>query len=146
VAFAVAAGIGLHNLGEGLAVGAAYRLGAIALGTFLVIGFAIHNITEGIGIVSIIGSRPASMATLVALGAVAGAPTIAGGWIGALAFSPLVATAFLAIAAGAIAQVVVDVLRLVRRDAPGGLASPESLLGIAAGLAAMYLTGLLVAA
>ncbi|MGH2705030.1 MAG: ZIP family metal transporter [Actinomycetota bacterium] len=146
VAFAVAAGIGLHNLGEGLAVGAAYRLGEIALGTFLVIGFAIHNITEGIGIVSILGSRRASAATLLALGGIAGAPTIAGGWIGALAFSPLVATVFLAIAAGAIAQVVVDVLRLVRRDAAGGLASPESLLGIAAGLAAMYLTGILVAA
>ncbi len=60
-AFTVAAGIGVHNLGEGLAVGAAYRLGEIALGTFLVIGFAIHNTTEGLGIVSILGKRKVSI-------------------------------------------------------------------------------------
>lgn len=146
VATVVAAGIGLHNLGEGLAVGAAYRLGEIALGAFLVIGFAVHNTTEGIGIVSILGDRKTPLRRLAGLGLVAGGPTIAGAWIGAFLFSPTLATIFLAVAAGAIAEVVIEVLRTVRAEAPGGLAAFESLAGIAAGLAIMYLTGLLVAA
>lgn len=146
VAYAVAAGIGLHNLGEGLAVGAAYRLGEIALGAFLVIGFAVHNTTEGLGIVSLLGDRRTALKHLLALGAVAGVPTIAGAWIGAFVFSPLLAALFLAVAAGAISQVVVEVLKVARDEGEGGLASPPALLGIAAGLAAMYLTGLLVAA
>lgn len=146
IAYAVAAGIGLHNLGEGLAVGAAYRLGEIALGAFLVIGFAIHNTTEGIGIVSILGDRKTSLPTLFTLGLIAGVPTIFGAWTGAFFFSPVIAAVFLAVAAGAIAEVVVDVLRVVRDEAEGGLTSVESLGGIAAGLAVMYATGLLVAA
>ncbi|MGH9198085.1 MAG: ZIP family metal transporter, partial [Acidimicrobiia bacterium] len=146
VAYTVAAGIGLHNLGEGLAVGAAYRLGEIGLGAFLVIGFAIHNTTEGIGIVSLLGEKKAGLKHLAALGLLAGIPTVFGGWIGAFVFSPLFAALFLAVAAGAIAEVVVDVLKVVREEAPGGLTSLESLAGITAGLAVMYLTGLLVAA
>lgn len=146
IAYAVAIGIGLHNLGEGLAVGAAYRLGEIALGAFLVIGFAIHNTTEGIGIVSILGRRRTSLQHLAALGLIAGVPTIFGAWGGALALSPVLAAVFLAVAAGAIAQVVVDVLILVRKEARGGLMSLENLAGIAFGLVLMYLTGLLVVA
>ena len=146
VATTVAAGIGLHNLGEGLAVGAAYRLGEIALGTFLVIGFALHNTTEGLGIVSILGDENVSRRRLVGLGLLAGAPTILGTWAGGFFFSPLMATVFLAVAAGAIAEVIVDVMRVVRREAHGGLISVESLAGIALGLATMYATGLLVAA
>jgi ZIP family zinc transporter len=145
-AFTVSLGIGIHNLGEGLAVGAAYRLGEIALGAFLVIGFAVHNTTEGLGIVSVLGDRKTSLMLLIALGAVAGLPTVVGAWAGAFFFSPTLAAIFLAIATGAIAEVVFDVMDLVRRRAPGGLASVESLSGIAAGLAVMYLTGLLVAA
>lgn len=146
VAVAVAAGIGLHNLGEGLAVGAAYRLGEIALGAFLVIGFAIHNVTEGVGIVSVLGDRKTALGRLVGLGLLAGVPTIFGAWIGGFFFSPVLATIFLAVAAGAIAQVIVEVLGVVRAQAPGGLASVEALLGIAAGVAVMYATGLLVTA
>jgi zinc transporter, ZIP family len=146
VATVVAAGIGLHNLGEGLAVGAAYRLGEIALGAFLVIGFAVHNTTEGIGIVSILGDHKTPLRRLAGLGLIAGGPTIAGAWIGAFLFSPTLATVFLAVAAGAIAEVVIEVLRTIRTEAPGGLAAFESLAGIAAGLAIMYLTGLLVTA
>jgi zinc transporter, ZIP family len=145
-AFAVALGIGIHNLGEGLAVGAAYRLGEIALGAFLVIGFALHNTTEGLGIVSVLGDRKVSLRLLIGLGVMAGAPTIAGAWAGAFFFSPTLSAIFLAVAAGAIAQVVVEVLRFVSKRAPGGLGSLEALGGLAVGLAAMYLTGLLVAA
>lgn len=144
VALTVAAGIGLHNLGEGLAVGAAYRLGEIALGAFLVIGFALHNTTEGIGIVSILGDRKTPLPRLIVLGLIAGVPTIAGGWIGGVFFSPTLAAVFLAVAAGAIAQVVYDVMLVVKEETP--LTSPESILGIASGVAVMYLTGILVAA
>ncbi len=144
-AFTVAAGIGIHNLGEGLAVGAAYRLGEIALGTFLVIGFAIHNTTEGLGIVSILGRRKVSIGILLLLGAVAGLPTVLGAWAGAFFFSPTLATVFLAIAAGAIAQVLVEVLGVVKRS-DGGLTSLEALGGVATGIAVMFLTGVFVAA
>ncbi len=144
-AFTVAAGIGVHNLGEGLAVGAAYRLGEIALGTFLVIGFAIHNTTEGLGIVSILGKRKVSIGLLILLGVVAGLPTVLGAWAGAFFFSPTLATVFLAVAAGAIAQVVVEVLGVVKRS-EGGLTSVEALGGIAVGIAVMFLTGVFVAA
>lgn len=144
VAYAVAMGIGLHNLGEGLAVGAAYRLGEVALGAFLVIGFAIHNITEGLGIVSILADRKAAIRTLLGLGLVAGAPTILGAWTGAFLFSPLIATLFLGVATGAIAEVVYDVLKVVREEAPDGLLAPEVLWGLVVGLGVMYATGLLV--
>lgn len=144
-AFTVAAGIGVHNLGEGLAVGAAYRLGEIALGTFLVIGFAIHNTTEGVGIVSILGKRKVSIGLLLLLGVIAGVPTVLGAWAGAFFFSPTLATVFLAVAVGAIAQVVVEVLGLVKRS-EGGLTSVEAMGGIAAGLAMMWLTGVFLAA
>lgn len=144
-AFTVAVGIGIHNMGEGLAVGAAYRLGEIALGAFLVIGFTIQNTTEGLGIVSILGDRKVSLMTLLTLGLIAGLPTIAGAWMGAFFFSPTLAAVFLAVALGAIAEVTYDVMGVVRRS-EGGLLSLESLTGIATGLALMYLTGLLVAA
>ena len=144
-AFTVAVGIGIHNMGEGLAVGAAYRLGEIALGTFLVIGFAIHNTTEGLGIVSILGKRRVSIGLLLLLGVVAGLPTVVGAWVGAFFFSPTLATIFLAVAVGAIAQVVVEVLGVVKKS-EGGLTSLECMGGIASGLAVMYLTGLFVAA
>lgn len=146
IAYAVAAGIGLHNFGEGLAVGSAYRLGEVALGTFLVIGFAIHNTTEGLGIVSILGERKRAISTLLLLGAIAGIPTVFGAWTGAFLFSPLIATVFLAVAAGAIAEVVYDVMRVVNDEAKGGWLSPESLIGLAVGLAVMYGTGLLIPA
>lgn len=146
IAVAVAGGIGLHNLGEGLAVGAAYRLGEIALGAFLVIGFAVHNTTEGLGIVSIFGNRKVRLMALLGLGLLAGAPTVAGAWIGAFFFSPVLACVFLSIAAGAIAQVVVEVLSVVRAEEPGGLSSAPALAGIGIGVGLMYLTGVLIAA
>jgi len=141
----IALGIGLHNLGEGLAIGAAYSLGELALGTFLVIGFTIHNTTEGLGIVAPIAKERPRLSTLVLLGLLAGAPTIAGAWIGGLNYSPVLATLFLAIGAGAIFQVVYELLKLMIRDerAP---AVVYQVAGFAAGMLIMYLTGLFVAA
>jgi ZIP family zinc transporter len=141
----IAFGIGLHNLGEGLAIGAAYSLGELALGTFLVIGFTIHNTTEGLGIVAPIAKERPRLRTLVLLGLLAGAPTIAGAWIGGLNYSPVLATLFLAVGAGAIFQVVYELLKLMIRD-DRAAAVAYQVAGFAAGLLVMYLTGLFVAA
>lgn len=146
VATTIAVGIGIHNVAEGLAVGAAYRLGEIALGTLLVIGFTIQNTTEGLGIISVLGDRKTSIVSLLALGAIAGVPTVFGAWAGAYFFTPTLATIFLAVATGAIAQVTIEVMSLVRKRSPQGLTSIESLGGITLGLAVMYFTGLFIAA
>lgn len=145
VAYLVALGIGLHNLGEGLAIGAAYTVGEIALGTFLVVGFALHNTTEGLGIVAPVSQDRPTVWQLGAMGAIAGLPTVAGTWIGAYSYSPTATTLFLAIGAGAIAQVVWEVGQLLQRPGHTGLTSGWAASGMAAGLMIMYLTGLLVA-
>jgi zinc transporter ZupT len=145
VAYLIAVGIGLHNLGEGLAIGAAYSLGEVALGAFLIAGFMLHNTTEGLGIVAPIAQDRPRIGTLVALGLLAGAPTIAGAWIGGLAYSPLYATLFLAIGVGAIAQVVAALYGMVARETEGAVWTPYTAGGVLAGMLVMYGTGLLVA-
>jgi ZIP family zinc transporter len=143
LAYLIAAGIGLHNLGEGLAVGAALAAGEIALGTFLILGFALHNTTEGLAIVAPLGTeeeRPRLM-HFAALGAVAGGPTILGAWAGGFVYSPTWAAVAFGVAAGAIAQVVWTIGRSL--PAESRLGSGFGAWGFAAGLAVMYLTGLL---
>jgi ZIP family zinc transporter len=143
VALLVAVGIGLHNLGEGVAIGAAYALGALALGAALVVGFAIHNTTEGLAIVApVAGGRP-RLRRLVALGLIAGAPAILGAWIGAAAFNASLAAFLFGFGAGAIAQVIVQLAPSVR-DEHGRLLHPAAVAGALAGMAVMFLTGLLV--
>ena len=144
VAYLVALGIGLHNLAEGLAIGSSFALGRVSLGAFLVIGFMVHNVTEGPAVVAPLsrGERPA-LWHFVALGALAGAPVILGGWIGGLAFSPTLGALFLAIGVGAILQVDWEIARMVRARAR--LGSATNLLGFLAGFAVMYATDLLVA-
>ena len=142
----VAIGIGVHNLGEGLAIGSSFALGELALGTFFVVGFMIHNITEGLGIAAPLSEGKAvSRGRLVVLTLVAGAPAILGAWLGGFLTSDLLGVVFFAAAAGAAFEVVVEVGRYVARKAPGGLSSPHVLLGFLAGVAVMYVTGLLVA-
>ncbi len=143
LAFFIALGIGLHNVGEGLAIGAAYSLGKIALGTFLVLGFTIHNTTEGLAVVAPIARDRPAVRTLVLLGALAGVPTILGTWVGGLNYSPVLATLFLAVGAGAIFQVVYELLKLMVGERP---ALGHQVAGFAAGLLVMYVTGLFVAA
>ena len=142
----VAIGIGLHNLGEGLAIGSSFALGELALGSFLIVGFMVHNVTEGLGIAAPIaeGTR-VSLARLAGLAAIAGAPAIVGAWIGGFLTSDLLGVLFFAVATGAALQVVVEVGRYVARRAPGGLRSGWVGGGFLAGIAVMYLTGLLVA-
>jgi zinc transporter, ZIP family len=142
----VAIGIGLHNMGEGLAIGSSFALGELALGTFFVVGFMIHNVTEGLGIAAPLSEgRRVSWQRLAILVLVAGAPAILGAWIGGFVTSDLLGVVFFAAAAGAAFEVVVEVGRYVARKAPGGLSSPYVLLGFLAGVAIMYVTGLLVA-
>ncbi|MGH7530162.1 MAG: ZIP family metal transporter [Gemmatimonadales bacterium] len=145
LAFLIALGIGLHNLGEGLAIGAAYAQGAVTLGAFLIVGFMIHNTTEGLGIVAPVAQDDPPIRTLALAGLLAGAPTILGAWVGGLAYSPLLATLFLAVGAGAILQVLGVLYRVVGRETGPTIWSPLNALGVAAGLVLMYATGLLVA-
>ena len=139
----VAVGIGLHNLGEGLAIGSSFALGELALGTFLIVGFMIHNVTEGLGIAAPIaeGKTRASVGRLGVLALVAGAPAILGAWIGGFVTSDVLGVLFFAAAAGAALEVVVEVGRYVARRAPGGLTSGYVLGGFLAGVAVMYVTG-----
>jgi ZIP family zinc transporter len=145
LALLVAIGIGLHNLGEGLAIGSAYASGALALGAFLVVGFAIHNTTEGLAIVAPLrdGARP-SFARLLGLGLIAGAPAILGAWIGAAAFDPSLAALLFGVGVGAIVRVIVQIAPSMR-DPGGRYLHPVSVAGMLAGIAVLYLTGLLVA-
>lgn len=145
LAYLIALGIGLHNLGEGLAIGAAYAQGAVTLGSFLIVGFMIHNTTEGLGIVAPIAQDSPSLRTLALAGLLAGAPTIVGAWLGGLAYSPLLGTVCLALGAGAILQVVGVLYKVVAREAGETVWSPLNAMGVAAGLLIMYGTGLLVA-
>lgn len=141
LSYLISAGIGLHNLGEGLAVGAALTAGEIALGTFLIVGFALHNTTEGLAIVAPLGDdeRRPSLWHFVAFGALAGVPTIFGAWIGGFAFSPVWGTFAFGIASGAVAQVIWAIASSMRERAGSGAAA----LGFCVGLVAMYATGLL---
>ncbi len=145
VAGLIALGIGLHNLGEGLAIGTSYATGEIALGTFLVIGFLLHNTTEGLGIVTPLARERPSFRSLIFLGALAGVPTVIGAWIGGFTYSPVWTTLFFAIGAGAIAQVVYELWRLFSGRASGGITAPLNAAGLLLGLGIMYATGLLVA-
>ncbi|HEY3079041.1 MAG TPA: ZIP family metal transporter [Chloroflexota bacterium] len=144
VASTIAIGIGLHNLGEGLAIGAAYSLGEIALGAFLVIGFIVQNITEGLGVVAPIARDRPSWQRLAVLGLIAGGPAIAGTWLGGFTYSLPLAALFLGIGAGAVFQVALEIGRLIRRDEARDPAPFVSFSGVAAGMLVMYVTGLLM--
>jgi ZIP family zinc transporter len=144
-AFLVALGIGLHNLGEGLAIGSAYAVGSLALGAALVVGFALHNTTEGLAIVAPAAREgKISVRRLLGLGLLAGAPAVLGAWIGASAYHPSVAGLMFGIGAGAIAQVIVQIAPSIRERQGGPLLSPLVAGGLLTGLFVMYATGLMV--
>ncbi len=145
--YRISFGIGLHNLGEGLAIGAAFALGETALGTFLVLGFTLHNITEGVGIAAPILKEKPKLAHFAGLALLGGGPAILGTWIGGFTQSNLLSTVFLAIGAGAILQVIYEVTRLLLKDSARSKApalSGANLGGLTAGIAIMYATALLV--
>lgn len=148
LAMLIAIGIGLHNFGEGLAIGSAFALGEAALGTLLIVGFTLHNTTEGLAIVAPLARerQPVRVGELVKLGLVGGVPTIAGAWVGGFVYSPVWSVLFLAIGVGAIAQVIGQIARQMGREPSMGrvFASTPVLAGLAAGFGVMYVTGMLV--
>ena len=145
VAFSAALGIGVHNLGEGLAVGSAFALGNVSLGATLLIGFMIHNVTEGLPIITPLAKEKPRIGHLAALGLLAGGPAIVGTWIGGYAFSPVWSVFFLGFGAGAIFQVAIEIGSFLGRKSVNRLFAPHSVAGFLAGLAIMYSTGLIVA-
>ncbi|WP_205698943.1 ZIP family metal transporter [Conexibacter sp. SYSU D00693] len=145
LALLVAIGIGLHNLGEGLAIGSAYATGALALGAALVVGFALHNTTEGLAIIGPMARQRVAPRRLALLGLLAGGPAVVGAWIGATLYTPSAAALMLGFGVGAIAQVVVQIAPTIRDDR-GRLLHPPAVAGMLGGMALMFGTGLLVTA
>jgi zinc transporter ZupT len=144
IAFMIAVGIGFHNLGEGLAIGAAYNVGEIALGTFLVVGFIIQNITEGLGIIApVLRDRP-GIRRLALMGLIGGAPAILGAWIGGYTPSPFLAVLFLAIGTGAIFEVVYEIAKLIQRDTAKESMPLTVFSGVLTGMLLLWVTGLLI--
>jgi zinc transporter ZupT len=143
LALLVAIGIGLHNFGEGLAIGTSFAFGELTLGSFLIVGFMVHNVTEGLGIAAPVadeGSR-LSWPRLAALALIAGAPAILGAWTGGFVANDVLAVLFFGAAAGAAFEVVVEVARYVARRDPAGVRSGYAIGGFLAGIAVMYATG-----
>jgi ZIP family zinc transporter len=144
MALLIAVGIGLHNFGEGLAIGGSAAKGEIALATLLVVGFALHNATEGFGIVAPLaadGERP-KWGFLLMLGLIGGGPTVLGTALGRQFTSEPLSILFLTLAAGSILYVVVALVGVALR-------SPQRVMlywGMLAGLAAGFVTDMIVTA
>ncbi len=144
LALLISIGIGLHNLGEGLAIGAAYAAGSLALGAFLVIGFAIHNTTEGLAIVAPLAGENTSLGRLATLGLIAGSPAILGALVGATVQQPTLVAFLFGVGAGAVGQVALKLLPLLK-SSTGRILTPLTAGGVILGVAFMFATGLLVA-
>jgi zinc transporter ZupT len=144
IALMISIGIGLHNFGEGLAIGASVGMGSIAFSTFLIVGFALHNTTEGIAIAAPMSRGKLMLGKLAAMGMIAGSPAIFGAWIGGFVYSPFTSVIFLAIGAGAIFQVIFVILKWVRDESDQKLSSFAVVSGFAVGMLVMYLTSILV--
>jgi len=144
IALMISIGIGLHNFGEGLAIGAAVGLGSVAFSTFLIVGFALHNTTEGIAIAAPMSRGKLMIGKLAAMGLIAGAPAIFGAWIGGFSYSPFTSVIFLSIGAGAIFQVIIVIMKWIRDEGDKNLSSASVASGFAVGMLVMYLTSILV--
>jgi zinc transporter ZupT len=144
IALMISIGIGLHNFGEGLAIGASVGMGSIAFSTFLIVGFALHNTTEGIAIAAPMSRGRLMIGKLIALGLIAGSPAIFGAWIGGFAYSPFSSVVFLAVGAGAIFQVILVLLKWIKDEGDKTLSSAAVICGFAVGMSIMYLTSIFV--
>ncbi|HXL16007.1 MAG TPA: hypothetical protein VN961_00650, partial [Streptosporangiaceae bacterium] len=140
----IAIGIGLHNFGEGLAIGNSAAAGQLSLAVLLVIGFGTHNATEGFGIVAPLAAaadRP-SWGRLALLGLIGGGPTFLGTLVGQQVTSEVLSIAFLALAAGSIFYVVIELLAVARVMAFKEITTWGILLGLLLG----FLTDAIVTA
>ena len=137
LALLIAVGIGLHNFAEGLAIGQSAARGEVSLAVMLIIGFGLHNATEGFGIVAPLTAEaePPSWAFLAAMGLIGGGPTFLGTVIGQSVVNNAVAIAFLALAAGSILYVVVQLLKVAFKMGYQELLMWGLLTGILAGFA-----------
>lgn len=144
IAFMIAVGIGFHNLGEGLAIGAAYNVGEVALGTFLVVGFIIQNITEGLGIIAPVLRDKPTIGRLALMGLIGGGPAILGAWIGGYTPSPFLAVLFLAIGAGAIFEVIYEIAKLIQKDTQREAMPMTVFSGALTGMLLLWVTGLFI--
>ncbi|MCV0430613.1 divalent cation transporter [Nitrosopumilus sp.] len=144
IALMISIGIGLHNFGEGLAIGAALGMGSIAFSTFLIVGFALHNTTEGLAIAAPMSRGKLMLGKLAAMGIIAGSPAIFGAWIGGFVYSPFTSVIFLAIGAGAIFQVILVIMKWIRDENDQKLSNLSVVTGFALGMLVMYLTSILV--
>ena len=137
LAFLIAVGIGLHNFGEGLAIGGSAAQGKIALATLLVTGFALHNATEGFGIVAPLATEreQPSWGFLLILGAIGGGPTLLGTVIGHEFTSDPVTLVFLTLAAGSILYVIIQLLAIALRGGHRSLLYWGVWIGLIAGFA-----------
>jgi ZIP family zinc transporter len=135
LALLIATGIGLHNFGEGLAIGQSAAAGEVALALTLIIGFGLHNATEGFGIVGPMAGeaeRP-GWGFLFLLGLIGGGPTFLGTIVGHQWVSEAVSVGFFAIAAGSILFVVQELFHITRRFSLPVLVTWALLLGLALG-------------
>ena len=144
IALMISIGIGLHNFGEGLAIGASVGIGSVAFSTFLIVGFALHNTTEGMAIAAPMSRGKLMIGRLAGMAMIAGMPAIFGTWIGGFAYSPFTSVIFLAVGAGAIIQVIVVVLGWIREQGIENLSSIFVISGFSVGMLVMYLTSILV--
>jgi ZIP family zinc transporter len=137
LAFFIALGIGFHNLSEGLAIGQSAAGGQLRLALVLVIGFALHNATEGFGIVGPLAGEThlPSWRFLGALGLIAGGPTFIGTVIGQSFQNETVFAAFLALAAGSILYVVIELLAVARKLGHKDMTTWGILAGLVLGFA-----------
>ncbi len=135
LALLIATGIGLHNFGEGLAIGQSAAAGELSLALVLIIGFGLHNTTEGFGIVgpmSAEAERP-SWGFLGLMGLIGGGPTFVGTLIGQAWVSPALEVAFFAVAGGSILYVVIQLFEVCRRFSMPTLVAWSLLFGLLLG-------------